>query len=433
MLHINDSKVRELLLKGNFGLEKESLRITQDGGMAHTLHPFPGDAHIVRDFCENQTEINTPVLSGAKAAVKELYDYTCRIQRKLAQLDPPELLWPFSSLPFLCNERDVPVAQFGGNLSDKTAYREYLSDRYGRYKMTFCGIHVNYSFAQELLEADFAASGEKDFTEYKNQLYVVLAERAAAYSWILTALTAASPILDSSFVEKGLYGDDRFNGMASTRCSELGYWNYFSPIFDYSNIRAYADSIRSYVDRGFLSAPTELYYPVRLKPAGKNDLSTLREKGADHIELRMFDLNPLSEAGIDERDLVFAQLFLVWLASSERQPFDQKDQVQAVQNFKNAAHYDLKTVKIVVPNGEVYSAVDAGMNVLGFMKEFYEDFGDEIHEILTFEEEKLIDPTKRYAWQIRRNYEGGFVRKGLELAHAQQEKALSAQERRLKD
>ena len=31
MLHSNNETVRSLLLKGNFGLEKESLRITKDG------------------------------------------------------------------------------------------------------------------------------------------------------------------------------------------------------------------------------------------------------------------------------------------------------------------------------------------------------------------------------------------------------------------
>ena len=120
-----------------------------------------------------------------------------------------------------------------------------------------------------------------------------LAEGAAAYGWIMTAVTAASPLLDSSFVEKGRFGEDEFNGMASTRCSELGYWNYFSPIFDYTDIRAYADSIQRYVDQGLLAFPTELYYPVRLKPRGKNVLKVLRDQGVDHLELRMIDLNPL--------------------------------------------------------------------------------------------------------------------------------------------
>lgn len=427
MLPVQDPAVRALLFQGCFGLEKESLRITPQGHFAHTPHPFAGEKHIVRDFCENQTEINTPVCASAQAAVDSLWHYTCRIQRGLAALPQPELLWPFSNPPFLHNEADVPVAQFTGGQAGKTAYRQYLSDRYGRYKMTLCGIHINYSFGEELLRAAFAASGEADFAEYKNQLYVALAERAAAYGWIVTALTAASPLLDSSFVEKGRYGEDEFNGMASTRCSELGYWNYFAPILDYSDVRAYAASIQRYVQNGLLSAPSELYYPIRLKPRGKNDLHVLHDTGVDHIELRMVDLNPLAPAGLEVRDLQFAQLLLLWLAATPRHPFALKDQVQAVQNFKNAAHYDLKTVKIVAPDGEVCAVADAGLKVLAHMDAFFAglDAPAWVGRVLRFQQEKLIDPENRYAWQVRRRFAGGFVQKGLVLARQWQNRALA--------
>lgn len=423
MLHVDDPQVRKLLLKGNFGLEKESLRVDGDGFLAHTSHPFPNDAHIVRDFCENQTEINTSVTHSAAEAVQALIQYDRQIQKTLKYLPNREYLWPFSNPPYIRNEADIPVARFFGEQAGKTEYREYLSDRYGRYKMALSGIHVNYSFDEELLREDFSLSEAADFDEYRDQLYVALAEKAAAYGWLLVAVTAASPLLDSSFVEKGKFGSDTFNGLASTRCSELGYWNYFAPIFDYTNIRAYADGIQRYVDEGLLRFPTELYYPVRLKPRGINNLNTLREDGVDHIELRMFDLNPLVPGGIDERDLTFAQLFLVWLAATPREPLSTKAQVQAVQNFKNAAHYDLKTVKIVPPDGEVTSVANAALKVLDRMAEFYEGFPDSVGEVLAFEREKFVDAENRYAWKIRREFDGGFVRKGLALARRRQEEA----------
>ena len=422
VLHADHPKIKELLLKGNFGLEKESLRVDEEGFLSHTSHPFDDD-HIVRDFCENQTEINTSVAKSAAEAVQALAEYDRKIQKTLKRLPKREYLWPFSNPPYIRNEEDIPVARFYGAQAEKTEYREYLSDRYGRYKMALSGIHVNYSFDEELLWEDFALSGESDFEEYRNQLYVVLAEKAAAYGWLLVAVTAASPLMDSSFVEKGKFDTDTFNGMASTRCSELGYWNYFTPIFDYSNIRNYADSIQRYVDDGLLRFPTELYYPVRLKPRGINNLNTLREHGVDHIELRMVDLNPLVPSGIEERDLSFAQLFLVWLASTPREEFSDKAQVQAAQNFKNAAHYDLKTVKIVPPDGEVTSVANAALKVLERMAEFYQGFPDSVQEVLAFEREKFIDGDNRYAWQIRRTFDGGFVKKGLELARKRQEEA----------
>ncbi|MBQ7432573.1 MAG: hypothetical protein IJV50_03800 [Lachnospiraceae bacterium] len=426
MLHVNDPAVRKRLLQGNFGLERENLRVDSKGYLAQTDHPFAGHKHIERDFCENQVEINTPVVHSAAEAVELLAGYDRLIQETLGNLPEREYLWPFSNPPYIRSEEDIPIARFTGDQASKREYRDYLSDRYGRYKMTFSGIHFNYSFSEELLEADFAASGETDFDLYKNRLYLELAERAAAYGWLMVAVTAASPLMDSSFVEKGKFDQDTFHGMASVRCSELGYWNFFASVLDYSSIEAYADSIKRYVDQGLLRAPSELYYPIRLKPRGKNLLSTLREKGVDHIELRMFDLNPLAPFGIEERDVQFAQMFLIWLASTSREPFTVQNQVQAVQNFKNAAHYDLKTVKIILPNGEIDSVADAALKVIDRMKKFYADFPEEIRQVLRFQEEKFLDAENRYAWKLRKAYANGYVKKGLVLARKKQEESIAS-------
>ena len=291
--------------------------------------------------------------------------------------------------------------------------------------MSFSGIHVNYSFSEELLREDYKLGKYESFQDYKNRLYLTLAEKLAAYGWIITALTAASPLLDSSFTEKGVFGKTSFNGMASTRCSELGYWNHFVPILDYSDVPSYADRIRRYVDQGMIAAETELYYPIRLKPKGKNNLDKLRKEGVNHIEIRVPDLNPLEPSGLNVLDLKFIQLLIVWLASTRRETFDRKDQVQAVQNFKNAAHYDLKTVKIVAPGKDAVSVVDAGLALLEEMKTFFRDYPEETAEILAFEEEKLLDPEKRYAWMIRKDYGDGFVEKGLVLANKRQKEAIN--------
>ena len=72
MLHINDEFIKEHLLDGAFGLEKENLRVLSDGSFSHTKHPAPGDDHIVRDFCENQIEINTDPYGSAEEAVAAL-------------------------------------------------------------------------------------------------------------------------------------------------------------------------------------------------------------------------------------------------------------------------------------------------------------------------------------------------------------------------
>lgn len=415
MLHVENHYVKEHLLEGNFGLEKESLRIKKDGTLSHSPHPFADDTHIVKDFCENQTEINTSVHTSAKDAVEELEFHNRRIYERLKSLPEREYLWLFSNPPYIQNESDIPVAVYEGIYVSKTAYREYLSSKYGRYKMTFSGIHVNYSFSEKLLKADFTYQKETDYQEYKNKFYLELAQRMAAYGWLLVAVTAASPLLDSSFVEKGIYNQDVFTGMASVRCGEMGYWNEFAPILDYHDISAYADSIRKYVDMGLLKAASELYYPIRLKPAGENNLESLCRNGVNHIELRMFDLNPLVSAGVEEKDIIFAQLLMVWLAATPSQPFSEKDQIQAVQNFKNAARYDLKTVNILTPDGELYSVAHAALKVIDMMKEFYGGLSLDVDEILHFEYEKFTDADNRYAWKIRKQFGKGFVKKDWSL------------------
>ena len=92
MLHTEAPEVRAHLLKGNFGLERETLRITEDGFLSQTPHPFAGDANIVRDFSENQVEINTGVNPTPKAVVAELAAHDARVRETLLALPHPEYL-----------------------------------------------------------------------------------------------------------------------------------------------------------------------------------------------------------------------------------------------------------------------------------------------------------------------------------------------------
>ena len=434
---------RDHLFCGTFGLEKEGLRVDANGRFAHTPHPFSDSDGIGRDFSESQTEINTGVCSTAEEVMEELSEKTTMIHRRLDALPEKEYLWPFSNPPYIRNELDIPIARFYGDEAYKTAYREYLSDRYGRYKMAFSGIHVNYAFDEQLLRevyeqfkkerCTFSAENAQGlscnigvpdagmgYRAFKDAFYLKLAAQCAAYGWIVTALTAASPVMDGSYMEKHAAGKDLFLGLASVRSSELGYWNFFAPVFDYSSLEAYVNGIRKYVNDGLIRNPSELYYPVRLKPRGDNSLSALQHEGVDHIELRMVDLNPLLYEGLDIRDVKFIQLFLVWLAFTPAKRFEIKDQVQAVQNFKNAAHYDLKTVKIVPSGGLAESVADASLEIIRRMQAFYEGFEKEVSEILAFEEDKLINPENRYAWQIYREYREGYFEKGLQLAKKRQ-------------
>ena len=141
---------------------------------------------------------------------------------------------------------------------------------------------------------------------------------------------------------------------------------------------------------------------------------------------------PLKKLGV--RDL------LIYLAAQPDRDLDANEQIQAIQNTKNAARYDLKTVNIVVPGTdhsgqETMDAVSAALSVLDDMRRFCEELqrfypGEEprafreAFDILEYQRLKFTDPDNRYAWRIRREYDGGFVQKGLELAKRYTEQDL---------
>lgn len=85
MLHIENEKVRKYLLDGNFGLERENLRVTEDGRMSHVSEMFQDEPSVMRDFCENQVEINTGVCSSIEGAIAELKMHSAKIQKVLAK------------------------------------------------------------------------------------------------------------------------------------------------------------------------------------------------------------------------------------------------------------------------------------------------------------------------------------------------------------
>ena len=448
MLDVRLPELRPFAFDGNFGLEREALRVTAEGRMAHTPHPFPADhPRIVRDFCENQTEINTCVWPTAEEAVAELRSLNVEILRRLGgpracatgapdarERVPPdaEYLWPFSNPPPLAGEDDVVPAKFVGARSGKSSYREYLAAKYGRRLMTYCGIHVNFSFGDRLLDAANVARPRD-----RDSLYLHVAAGSVLWGWIVVALTAASPIADSSLLggtrsRASALGErasrpftsaperdpprDFFSGFASMRCGDLGYWNHFTPVNDFSSAEAYAEAIRGYVRRGLIAAPSEFYYPVRLKPRGANRLESLADGGIDHIELRCVDLNPLADGLVDVRDVKFIQLFFLWCAGRPPTRLAERDQAQAVRNFKNAARYDLDHARISLPDGASASVRETGLRLLASMSRFFAGFPREVEDVIAFEREKLEHPERRYAEQVRDRFCGTFAGKGLAFA-----------------
>ena len=427
MLHIQDEYIRNNLLKGAFGLEKENLRVMSDGFLSHTPNPVTDDEHIVRDFSEGQMEINTDPYPSAEEAVEALVRHEKDLVSVLSGLPEREYLWPFSNPPYIKGEDDIPIAEFEGEDAWKTEYRKHLSCVYGRYKMTFSGIHVNYSLDEELLrhEAELRGidiSDEKAFREFKDSFYISLTEKMSYCGWLLVLLTAASPVIDGSFMG-GDFDETVNTRRSSLRCSERGYWNFFDPVFDYSSLDAYTDSIEQYVTNGDLMASSELYYPVRLKPNSAYSVERLREDGAGHIELRMFDLNPLCDEGVDIRDIRFAGYLVSYLAMGGSMGLSPEDQVNIVSNFKYSARLDLDGVYIIGKGGFREDIREAALGILETMKEFYKSMLPQnilVQDDISFQISKLTDEKNRYAYRVLQGYGTDYVKKGMELAKVRQ-------------
>ncbi len=413
---------KQLFAEEEYGLEKESLRVDSSGRIALTPHPFHGDPKRDRDFAESQVEMITGVhstLEGLMEELRELQGDTIEILRN--QPGGGEILWPFSNPAVLDNADAVPIARYEGELKQKEEYREYLAEKYGKKKMLFSGIHFNFSFRQEVLQKDYEKKKlkglQEDFGKYKDAMYLDLAGKLLEKCWLIVYLTAASPVFDGSYFSRPDQGKTVVSAYASPRCGREGYWNDFLPVLDFTSASGYAGSIEKYVDGGQLMQPSELYYPLRLKPRGAYSMEKLK-KGINHIELRMLDLNPYEYCGIDERDLKFISLLLHCLAFLPEKEISKRQQETAIADMKAAA--ELEEASILIHDGEeeAKTVSEAALSVLAQMEEElagFEAVWPDLKEILQYEKDKVLHPEQRYARQIIRDFGNGYVKKELSL------------------
>ncbi|MBR5683785.1 MAG: glutathione synthase [Ruminococcus sp.] len=358
---------------GKFGIERETLRVDGQGRLAQTPHPFGNDEHITRDFCENQVELVTPVCHSVDEAVEALAELDRMARKELAKNG--ESIWLYSNPPHFDSEDEIPIADFTGDHSSKRAYREVLEQKYGKKLMLFSGIHFNFSFAEEYIRE--LNTNNEDFHTFRDELYLRLYKQLMVHSWLLVLLTAASPYYDASLDKDGKSGII-MSGYSSLRNSKRGYWNKFLPILDHRSLKTFTGSIKKHIVTGSLYSASELYLPIRLKPKGVNTLENLASKGVDHIELRMFDLNPSASLGIDSRDLEFAHLLILYLLPQADFDFTPELQEKAVRDHKNAA--------LLEPDTKL---LERGLEVIEEMEKHFSD-NEKALEIIAYEKEKIL-------------------------------------------
>ena len=109
---LNNHKIKDKIFSACFGLEKECLRVDENGFLAHTDHGFE-DEHLQGDFWENQVEFVTDAFDNIKDVCAQLTQLHKTVQKNLAvRKSGREFLWSFSNPPYVKGENDVPIANF---------------------------------------------------------------------------------------------------------------------------------------------------------------------------------------------------------------------------------------------------------------------------------------------------------------------------------
>ncbi len=409
-------KLYRHLLNGEFGIEKESLRVDAQGRLASTSHPKGLNAQISRDFSEGQVEFISGVYDNLKEACDEICNLQCMVEAAiLDRREGAEYMWTYSNPPLYQTEQNIRIAEFEGYKEVKTTYREYLAEKYGKVKMLFSGVHLNYSMPREFFETLLEKVPGKTLAWLKSEWYVRLCSVLMSDSWLIVALTAASPVADETFL-KGLFvPKEEWNDYASFRNSKYGYWNLFCPGLAYTDFASYLESVAGYVKRKEISSIQELYYPIRLKPAGENTYENLKENGVNHIELRMLDLNPMCCSGVARRDLVFIHLLIAYRSAEILKNWrdwkqDMADEERILLHQKAARFsfweenkaYQKRAYDLIQDMKRFFRIYEKDRDV--FLPEEYAVF-----DVLDFEEEKILNPNRRYANQLRQKYKDDYI------------------------
>jgi glutamate--cysteine ligase len=340
-----------LLGGGLTGLEKESLRVAPDGGIAQTPHPVAlGSAlthpWITTDYSEALLEFITPPLTDPASAIAYLRDLQHYAYLKLDN----ELLWCSSMPCVLSGDASIPIAQYGKSNRGlmKTVYRRGLGYRYGRVMQVIAGAHYNYSFREDLWPVLQELEGDtRPLQDFVSDCYFRLIRNLQRVGWLVPYLFGASPAVCMSFIggkptilEE--FDDYTYYGPHATslRICDIGYQNSheaeagFKATYD--SLEAYTQSLLratetpcpTYEEFGvkvageyrqlnanILQIENEYYSSVRPKQIPEENEKpalALRRRGVRYIELRSLDINVFDPQGISSEQCRFLETLMAY-------------------------------------------------------------------------------------------------------------------------
>lgn len=352
------------------GIERECLRVTDEGRLAQTPHPDAlGSAltneQITTDYSESLLEFITPALADPAKVLESLEQTHRFVYSKLGD----EYLWSPSMPCTLPAEEDIPIAEYGSSNIGKLkhVYRKGLALRYGRTMQCIAGIHYNFSLPEALWPLLRAAEGSSEpDRDYQSSAYIALIRNFRRYSWLLMYLFGASPALDKGFMRGRPHQLEELDAetlylpyATSLRMSDLGYQSNaqagLTPC--YNNLASYTDSLRkavgtpyppyvevgTHVDGEWVQLNTNIlqieneYYsnirPKRVTYTGERPIQALTSRGVQYVEVRCLDINPFLPVGIDLTEARFLDAFLLFCALEESPQLGNAECGQCTSNF----------------------------------------------------------------------------------------------------
>ncbi|WP_415285562.1 bifunctional glutamate--cysteine ligase GshA/glutathione synthetase GshB [Clostridium perfringens] len=427
---IKDESLEDYFIKANFGLEKENVRVTESGNLALTPHPKAfGDreknAYIKTDFSESQLEMVTPVCN----TLEEVYSFICNLNKvvSLEIIKNGEFLWPQSNPPILPREEEIPIAKLS-NREDEL-YRENLSYKYGKKKQVISGIHYNFSFKEEFIKLLYKElKVEKDFREFKDDIYLRMARNFQKYHWLLIYLTGASPVFHESYIDEikkegEKLGEDSYyiKDDTSLRNSSYGYKNKKDYYVSYNSIEEYASDAKNLVKDKEIQSIKEYYNHIRLKSLGSEDmLESLLNKGIDYLEVRLLDLDPLSIQGVSKETLYLVHLFMIYTLLKENKEITYKDQEEFFKNHDMVALKGRNEEAVIYENGVPVLLKDKGREILSEMGEIVEILfsnNEEFKNVIKRALEKINNPHDTISEKLIKDIkEEGYINFHMRLA-----------------
>ncbi len=427
---------KEELLEAEYGIERESLRVTSTGKLAITSHPKVfGDKlanpYITTDFSESQVEVITPNLQTSQ----QTYDFLNNLYDIVALNIGDELLWAQSAPCDIPEDKDIPIASYKDTERGRIAreYREKLIKKYGGKKQLISGIHYNFSFKESFIKKLYDASDKKlSYQLFKDDIYLKMIRNYLRYRWLIVYLYGATPVFHESYIKEAIetlskLGEDAYSsdGAMSYRNGSFGYKNDEVLCLDYSTVRAYLKSIDKFIEKGKIQSPKELYSHIRAKSKDNlNIKESLLKDGIKYIEIRSIDINPFEKSGISLTGLRFLHLFMLYILIKDEEQ-DEHWQIDAGINQIKVAQYGLKDIELI-KHGEEVSMRAWGEEILGEMLEMNDYLGLGETDVIKDALEKIDNPKSTLAYQTKEVIkQEGYINAILKLSKSYKEDAYA--------